>query len=232
VSPALWRRCRVAYVGLAFLSAQGAAQQPAGWAPAWWTQRGVLEPNAQADDYAVANSGQLKNIATQAYQELLAHLPGGAGDMTPGATGYLLTQVVIGWQSPTQATDDFSVINLGQLKAVAQPFYQRLVEVGYCNALPWNGTADNYAVANLGQLKNLFNFDLTYPGPDGGPPAWWQNYYFGTTGIDFNALAPSGDGMTIMQKFLSGASPYLYVANPPQLGSSLVGLQVSGFVTP
>ena len=48
-------------------------------APEWWTTRGVLIPNKEADDYAVANQGQLKYMAIKAYEELEAALPGGAG---------------------------------------------------------------------------------------------------------------------------------------------------------
>ncbi|MFL6538410.1 MAG: hypothetical protein ACJ8JD_09560, partial [Chthoniobacterales bacterium] len=49
-------------------------------APAWWSQRGVLNDNVAPDDYAAANQGQLKNIANAAVAEMDANLPGGAGE--------------------------------------------------------------------------------------------------------------------------------------------------------
>ena len=49
-------------------------------APSWWSQRGVLVSGANADDYAPANQGQLKNIAKAAVAEMDAKLSGGAGD--------------------------------------------------------------------------------------------------------------------------------------------------------
>ena len=50
-------------------------------APAWWTERGVLNPAAAADDYAAVNQGQVKNIAKQGYEEIKAKL-GSAGSVT------------------------------------------------------------------------------------------------------------------------------------------------------
>ena len=85
---------------------------------------------------------------------------------------------------------DFATINLGQLKAVAAPFYDRLIALGmdtkasliahgypasWAHAYPWNpndawnkplppGTqvdkTANYVPANLGQLKMVFSFDI------------------------------------------------------------------------
>lgn len=70
--------------------------------------------------------------------------------------------------------NDYRIINRGQLKAVALPFYDRLTELyrtpsgtsffaGGLYPKPWNDTAADradYAAANLGHLKNVFNFDL------------------------------------------------------------------------
>ncbi|XHR27138.1 MAG: hypothetical protein ACFUZC_14420 [Chthoniobacteraceae bacterium] len=50
-------------------------------APQWWADRSATNGNA-ANDYAAANQGQVKNIATKAvaeFNEKLANL-GGAGD--------------------------------------------------------------------------------------------------------------------------------------------------------
>lgn len=47
--------------------------------PSWWTGRGVLLPGAPANDYAVANLGELRQMALLTYQEMQASLPGGPG---------------------------------------------------------------------------------------------------------------------------------------------------------
>ncbi len=49
-------------------------------APDWWTSRHVT--SGTASDYATVNAGQLKNMATAAFNELQANLPGGVGNMT------------------------------------------------------------------------------------------------------------------------------------------------------
>ena len=100
--------------------------------PDWWFERDLilrLNPANQtpdysvagtyltADDFAAANIGQLKNIATKAADELKARIPSGEG----AAIHSLVTL----WLSPT-TPDDFASVNQGQLKAVASLYYQRL----------------------------------------------------------------------------------------------------------
>ncbi len=104
-------------------------------APGWWSnsQPPVIAPNATPNDYAAVNQGQVKNIAKAAVAEFDANLPGGAGDV--------LHALVDGWATPqltgTAATNDYAAINLGQLKAVATPFYARLIDIGYSDDYPW-----------------------------------------------------------------------------------------------
>ena len=134
------------------------------WAesPAWWTARGIQNTNP-ANDYAAANQGQVKNIATAAVAELDASLPGGAGDV--------LLALASNLSGTTPNTNDYAAVNLGQLKTVAKPFYDRLSDFGYDGAplspgqkYPWEGSTrqpNDYAMANIGQVKNLFSFDVT-----------------------------------------------------------------------
>lgn len=147
-------------------------------APAWWAQCGVLNtaPGVMVDDYAAVNQGQVKNIAASAIIEFNARLPEGAGPD--------LLALGVNLHSVSLLTDDFLAINQGQLKTIAAPFYWRLMEFGLVDKLPWTATAgddDSYALANIGQVKNLFSFsvpDITYnstdpvsdPEPD-APPA-------------------------------------------------------------
>ena len=118
--------------------------------PSWWRERGVTNGGAP-DDFAAANAGQLKNIAVSAYWELEARLPHGAGpELLKLARSF-------------RDGDNFTAVNIGQLKAVAKPFYDRLIAEGFAKDYPWNPAAksDDSAAANLGQLKNVFSFELS-----------------------------------------------------------------------
>jgi len=127
--------------------------------PAWWYRRGVLN-GEESSDYNLANLGQLKGTATQAYEEFEAKLPGGAGSN--------VTALVLDFVN----SNNYEAINVGQLKNVIQSFYDRLWELGMTNAYPagvtnqypWQlstNAPSDYSAANLGQLKYLFSFDLT-----------------------------------------------------------------------
>ena len=137
----------------------GVSNAVAGTAPAWWINAGVLDTNAPAD-FAPANKGQAKYFAFKAWEMLDATLPGGAG---------------IALSNQVQAFslfDNHVAVNLGQLKTLARPFYDRL---GYFNQYPWTETtADDrdYAPANIGQVKKLFSFDGDRD--DDGLPDWWE----------------------------------------------------------
>jgi hypothetical protein len=176
-------------------------------APSWWWQRGVSVQSATPDDYAPANQGQLKNIAKAAVAEMDARIPGGAGD-------YLHDQMNR-WLTATASTNDFSPANVGQLKQLAKPFYDRLIEIKYADNYPWTEPArlpQDFAVANIGQVKSLFNFDFIATDRDrdtdqNSLPDWWEKYYFGNIGVDPEAPAPRGDGITILQSFQGGLDP-------------------------
>ena len=129
--------------------------------PLWWAARGAVITNevVLTNDFAAANLGLLKNMATAAAGELQDRLAGGAG------TGVL--NMVNGFDQ----SGNFSAATLGQLKAVAQPFYDRLAAAGWPCLLPdgmttnqpypWTGSgAQDFAVANLGQMKYVFSFTV------------------------------------------------------------------------
>lgn len=125
-------------------------------APEWWTTRNVIVPGASADDYAVLNQGQVKQLVVAAAAECTNKL--GASSQTYWTT---LTSTISGWQASHSTADDFAAVSVGQLKAVALPFYQRLKDAGKISALPsWATQAgsDDYAAANIGQAKALFAF--------------------------------------------------------------------------
>lgn len=151
----------------------------AGDPPLWWTNRGVIS-SAPQNNFGVANLGQAKWMAEQAHTELGATVPGGAGfalaNLFPAKPG-----------SPDDAWYEAQKkpLNIGQLKALARPFYDRLNGIspdwvkaqmkdnglttlgihyfqdqtsGYY--YPWNPAtlpAENYKPANIGQLKVVFS---------------------------------------------------------------------------
>ncbi len=192
--------------------------------PAWWTtgNTAIIDSaasHAVSENYAPASQGQLKNVAAKAAL-YLNNLPGiGAGAAVNG--------MVSGF---THTESDYSPVLLGQLKAVAKPFYDRLLEVGYdtranlvargypsnwASDYPWNPStpaSENYGPANLGQMKITFSFDLTgFPAGDnnhnGLPDAWEQQYY--PNGIPSTPGWADQDsfGMTFRMKALHGLDP-------------------------
>jgi hypothetical protein len=157
-----------------FLSAASLCAAP----PAWWTatnpmNTSIITPGATPNPLGPVNQGQLKNVAKKAALYLDQTLP------APGA-GPEIQALVAGFSHDAAAT--FQPVNLGQLKAVAKPFYVRLQQVGFdtkqslrshgvpdwAYSFPWNTTnpiptEDNYAPANIGQLKWVFSFEIPPP---------------------------------------------------------------------
>lgn len=182
-------------------------------APTWWTQRGVLDTApGVADDYAAVNQGQVRNISKQAYEEMKAKLPGGAGSILDAI-----------WAAPAAGTDDYQAVNLGQIKSVAKPFYDRLHEAGYTGQplasgriYPWEGVAaaDDYALANIGQVKNLFSFVITSAPADpndldgDGMLDSWEAANLGDMSHTPNGDA-DGDGVSNLAEFRAGTNPNL-----------------------
>jgi len=128
--------------------------------PQWWTDYNVWNPGAETHDYAAANAGQLKHMATRARDAMDELLAGGAGSN--------INTLVDGFQN----SDNYAGINLGQFKTVAQPFYDRLTPdhtnlwpIGMAvGPYPWSDSTNpvqDYAVGNIGQLKYIFSFDLS-----------------------------------------------------------------------
>lgn len=104
-------------------------------------------------------------MASAAYLEMEETFPGGAG----AAISNLVSGI--------SETNNYLLVNIGQLKNTAQPFYDRLIELGLTNAYPWSAAVtddQDFAVANIGQLKNLFSFVVIVldTDEDGMPDDW------------------------------------------------------------
>jgi hypothetical protein len=168
--------------------------------PAWWTTRNVLLPETAPSDYSPAVQGQLKWLATNAADELEAVLPGGAGsDVLAMISGF----------SPT---NNWLAVKVGQVKAVAKPFYDRLIALGYTNDYPWTtATGDDVdqAIANVGQLKNAFSFAPGVDSDGDNLPDWWEVYYFGSIAAQIGTGDADGDGLVNTGEYWTAMSPLI-----------------------
>ena len=172
--------------------------------PQWWLDWSVVNTNASvvANDYAAVNQGQLKWFARNAMLEMNKNLPEGAGSN------------VVSLVNSFSNANNYKPVNIGQLKYVASLFYDRLIRAGVTNAYPWSAaTADDadYAIANLGQLKNVFNFTVPnfFSGIDSdadGMTDAWEVYYFGDLSHTANE-DDDHDGLCNLEEFRYRASP-------------------------
>jgi len=153
------------------------ADRPAAF-PAWWFEREVIPRKNPAvaaplwlsgdypagDDYAPVNLGQVKAMVKGAVDDLNSKLPNVTDvDGVSDGAGRALNDLVAQWPPAPALPNDNVAANLGQLKAVTALVYDRLISAGHYTAYPWveSPGVNNYATANLGQLKNFFSFDIT-----------------------------------------------------------------------
>ena len=128
------------------LPSQASAIPLRGIGPAWWHSQSVIRDGETRNDHAAVNQGQLKWITLQSYNAMTGRY---------GEVSAEISNTVNGLRN----TDNFTGVNLGQLKATAEAFYDYLSQ-----SYPWTGTNSiNYSVANIGQVKNAFSFNLPYP---------------------------------------------------------------------
>ncbi|MEO7101167.1 MAG: hypothetical protein ABI162_17575 [Luteolibacter sp.] len=217
---------RVIHLGLLLASLVSASATP----PAWWASRGATDaypPN----DGAAANQGQLKQFTQKAVQEFNARMPGGAGaDLNGLVNGWVQAYQAGGYNATNFLPADFEAMTSGQLKWIANKIHARLVFAKYEDAPPaWlvQNPATDKQLVNLGQLKTVFNFDLTVP--TGQLPEWWQKFYFnGQTGYDPTG-DDDGDGLTNAQELTLGTNPN----NPDADGDGMPdGWEVSNDLNP
>jgi hypothetical protein len=210
--------------------------------PQWWVDSHLVagQPPAPADpgypawvqsNYAPANLGQLKNFAYQAYLYLNIKLAavGGAG---PALDNLMLS---LNGTSSKSNPANYAPVNLGQLKAVAKPFYDCLIATGYnttqnlvslgvtgwTQPYPWysnTSVALNYAPVNLGQLKLVFNFDfgssqVTVDAYGDGLSDYWENAHgFNPLNTDPNSAGGAngdadGDHISNYAEYIMGFDP-------------------------
>lgn len=141
--------------------------------PAWWYQRGAVDANLPAYDYALVTQGQLKWLANNACAEMDAYF--GAGST--------ITALITTFAN----SNNFYFANLGQIKYVAQPFYDRLYDLNLTNTFPanmpghypWGNSfsTNDFALANIGQVKYVFGFDSAKDSDGDGLSDWREMVY-------------------------------------------------------
>ncbi len=167
----------------------------------WWQTQGILNGQPK-EDTALATQGQVKNIALAAYREMEARLNGGAGEK--------IRTMVISWKT---TPDDLhaTAINLGQLKTVAAPFYDRLIQIQVASSYPWTESLlddENLAPATIGQVKSLFSFTVPLINDtDGdGLDDAWETQNFGNLN-SYSEMDEDGDGLTNFLEMKNGTNP-------------------------
>lgn len=214
------RYLSVAIVGL--LTGREAIASEVG--PAWWHEGDspVIIPEIEGVDHrAPVNIGQLKAMAWAAKMRMDRDFSSAFG------ASRQTNQLVATWFSDPQMNQPLnsgsnSVANVGQVKAVGKLFYDHLAAIkGSENAPqpPWTTVStddSNYSPANLGQLKNVFSFDLQpveVPHKDtdfDGLNDWWELFYFDnltSVGLpDINSDSDN-DGRNLATEAAMGTNP-------------------------
>ena len=190
--------------------------------PPWWTEAPtrIIDSQAATAPLSPVNLGQLKHVAAQAKK----HLDTVYGSY--GGAGPEIDALVAAFSK--DASINTAPALLGQIKAVAKPFYTRLQAIGYDtrqnlishgysaswpHPTPWDPaatseTAQNSALATLGQLKMVFSFNLSIDSDQDGLPDLWESAS-GMNGTVPNDPSEDSDedGLTNLQEYLAGKNP-------------------------
>ncbi len=197
---------------LGMLQLSGLSQSPAQETPrdpSWWRLRGAI-PAETVNDSAVILQGQAKHVAFKAFEELedsMAPL-GGAGEA-------LRAMITSDWFA--SSVKDTAPCQVGQLKTLAAPFYDRLRDLNIDAGdkitggwlYPWTQEIEDDAAlapALAGQLKLLFSF--RFDADEDGLPDWWEARVFAS----YEHLSEGdadGDGLSNLEEFTGGTEAAL-----------------------
>ena len=210
--------------------------------PLWWGTGDppVIVPGVPQNNHGPANIGQAKHMAKSALDALRTVLPAVADQIEADLVGN--GKPIPSWAPPAnQAEKDknHAPLLIGQLKAIADPFYTRLHAAAPAwlegelnenqtkdacdpsNYFPWSTeTTDdqNKAIANIGQLKAVFSLRFEQLETDHDRLAdEWEILHF--LNLRFDASAdPDNDGLSNLQEMTMGSDPKSEGADTDQDG--------------
>lgn len=204
--------------------------------PAWWSEGSppVITGGAARND-GVANIGQAKWMVSEALR-VLDEVDASVSSLIRADLAAIVDLSVpdpkpSGWDDQQRAP-----LLLGQLKALAYPFYRHLndgvpgwvmyqlqqnglstpgvnyFQDGSGRYLPWNPAtpvAKNKVVANIGQLKVVFSLRFQQDTDSDLIPDYWE-FASGLNPYSNDAAGDAdGDGLTNYQEYLAGTDPQL-----------------------
>ncbi len=204
----------------------GSGARPAVMAEQVVTNNGVVITNYVPNPNAVVTQGQLKQFTARAVDTMNTYLAGGAGtNLNDMVSNWSSDYATNGYNSTNIKPSDYAVMTVGQLKFVGNKVWAQLVVGGYTNAVPsWlaQNTNSDSDVAVLGQLKSVFNFDLSTMGSSGG----------GSAPVVVSNGPINGSVKVLLNYSISannGPSGYSAIGLPP--GLLLAGSTISGTPT-
>ena len=134
--------------------------------PKWWDSRGVVTSDI-SNDFTPVNHGQVKHMAISAYAEIK--------DLWPENTPVLDALIAGLYASDT----DYCPLNIGQLKNIAQPFFDFRATFGISQPYPWDELpgydGNDFRLATGMDLKEFFFWEL---------PATTNFIYVATNGVE------------------------------------------------
>lgn len=208
--------------------------------PVWWGQGDppVVDPAAEVNNHGMANIGQAKWMAKSALEAIRVIQPNTADAIEAELVGS--GKPIASWDAPaTQEQRDaqHAPLLIGQLKAIAAPFYFKLHDLDSAwlddqltqnqtkdvsdsaNFYPWSSATtddDNKAAVTIGQLKAVFSLRLETlaidedQDNDGLPDAWEIA----------NGLDPTDDGSSNAANGWSGDLDGDGVSNSDELSGN------------
>ena len=207
--------------------------------PAWWSDGDppIIDTTATTQNAGVANIGQAKWMVSEALRTL---------DEVDPRTSLLIRAdlaSIVDLEIPFPKSSEWiakqkAPLLLGQLKALAHPFYEHIngkaptwVESqltsnglnatppaaityysdGNGGFLPWNPAtpvADNKVPVNVGQLKLVFALRFKHDSDSDTMPDYWEVANGLNPLIDDASSDPDGDGLTNRQEYQNSTDPF------------------------
>ena len=183
--------------------------------PGWWTAYGVVDGDAPPNDFAAVTQGQVKWLVHAAALSLAETEPELTwGDAPPLPCGADIV-ALLGSFSPS---NNALPVTRGQLKVAVRPFWEWREWYWWVNELsglgcldPWTfDYPEDFALVNVGQVKNAFSFELPppwMPFPDSdadGVPDGYEKFLYGT---DMCRWDTDGDGISDGEEIARGLNP-------------------------